>query len=344
MRQNARFIRKLPIPMEIKKEFPLSERVSATRLARVEEMRAILDGRDRRLMLIIGPCSADREDSVMDYIHRLVPVQDEVKDKLLIVPRVYTNKPRTNGAGYKGMLHQPDPSKKPDMLAGIIAIRRLHTRVVEETGFACADEMLYPEDHRYLSDILGYVAVGARSVENQQHRLVASGLDIPVGMKNPTGGDLSVMMNSIYAAMGDHTFLYRGWEVETYGNPYAHAILRGCVNERGESRPNYHYEDLVQLYKLYTDRAIKNPACIVDCNHANSGKQYLEQTRIAKEVMHSKRYSADINALVKGLMIESYIEDGNQKITECTYGKSITDPCLGWEKTQRLIFDLAELL
>ena len=344
MRQNARFIRKLPIPMEIKKEFPLSERVSATRLARVEEMRAILDGRDRRLMLIIGPCSADREDSVMDYIHRLVPVQDEVKDKLLIVPRVYTNKPRTNGAGYKGMLHQPDPSKKPDMLAGIIAIRRLHTRVVEETGFACADEMLYPEDHRYLSDILGYVAVGARSVENQQHRLVASGLDVPVGMKNPTGGDLSVMMNSIYAAMGDHMFLYRGWEVETYGNPYAHAILRGCVNERGESRPNYHYEDLVQLYKLYTDRAIKNPACIVDCNHANSGKQYLEQTRIAKEVMHSKRYSADINALVKGLMIESYIEDGNQKITECTYGKSITDPCLGWEKTQRLIFDLAELL
>ncbi len=344
MRQNARFIRKLPIPMEIKKEFPLSERVSATRLARVEEMRAILDGRDRRLMLIIGPCSADREDSVMDYIHRLVPVQDEVKDKLLIVPRVYTNKPRTNGAGYKGMLHQPDPSKKPDMLAGIIAIRRLHTRVVEETGFACADEMLYPEDHRYLSDILGYVAVGARSVENQQHRLVASGLDIPVGMKNPTGGDLSVMMNSIYAAMGDHMFLYRGWEVETYGNPYAHAILRGCVNERGESRPNYHYEDLVQLYKLYTDRAIKNPACIVDCNHANSGKQYLEQTRIAKEVMHSKRYSADINALVKGLMIESYIQDGSQKITECTYGKSITDACLGWEKTRQLIFDLAELL
>ena len=344
MRQNARFIRKLPIPMEIKKEFPLSERVSATRLARVEEMRAILDGRDKRLMLVIGPCSADREDSVMDYIHRLVPVQEQVKDKILIVPRIYTNKPRTNGAGYKGMLHQPDPSKKPDMLAGIIAIRRLHTRVVEETGFACADEMLYPEDHRYLSDILGYVAVGARSVENQQHRLVASGLDVPVGMKNPTGGDLSVMMNSIYAAMGDHMFLYRGWEVETYGNPYAHAILRGCVNERGESRPNYHYEDLVQLYKLYTERAIKNPACIVDCNHANSGKQYLEQTRIAKEVMHSKRYSADINALVKGLMIESYIQDGSQKITECTYGKSITDACLGWEKTRQLIFDLAELL
>ena len=292
MQQNAKFIRKLPIPMDIKKEFPLSERVSAVRWARVEEMRAILDGRDKRLMLVIGPCSADREDSVMDYIHRLVPVQEQVKDKILIVPRIYTNKPRTNGAGYKGMLHQPDPSKKPDMLEGIIAIRRLHTRAVEETGFACADEMLYPENYRYLSDILGYVAVGARSVENQQHRLVASGIDVPVGMKNPTSGDLSVMMNSIYAAMGDHTFLYRGWEVETAGNPYTHAIMRGYVNAQGSSRPNYHYEDLVQLHKLYTERAIKNPACIVDCNHANSGKQYLEQIRIAKEVLHSKRHSA----------------------------------------------------
>ena len=253
MQQRAKFIRKLPIPMDIKKEFPLSERVSAVRKARVEEMCAILDGRDKRLMLVIGPCSADREDSVMDYIYRLVPMQEQVKDKILIVPRIYTNKPRTNGAGYKGMLHQPDPSKKPDMLEGIIAIRRLHTRAVEETGFACADEMLYPENYRYLSDILGYVAVGARSVEDQQHRLVASGIDVPVGMKNPTGGDLSVMMNSIYAAMGDHTFLYRGWEVETYGNPYAHAIMRGYVNEKGDSRPNYHYEDLVQLHKLYAE-------------------------------------------------------------------------------------------
>ncbi len=344
MQQNAKFIRKLPIPMDIKKEFPLSERVSAVRWARVEEMRAILDGRDKRLMLVIGPCSADREDSVMDYIHRLVPVQEQVKDKILIVPRIYTNKPRTNGAGYKGMLHQPDPSKKPDMLEGIIAIRRLHTRAVEETGFACADEMLYPENYRYLSDILGYVAVGARSVENQQHRLVASGIDVPVGMKNPTSGDLSVMMNSIYAAMGDHTFLYRGWEVETAGNPYTHAIMRGYVNAQGSSRPNYHYEDLVQLHKLYAEKGIKNPACLVDCNHANSGKQYLEQVRIAKEVLHSKRHSADVDSLVKGLMIESYIEDGNQKITECTYGKSITDACLGWEKTRQLIFDLAELL
>ena len=344
MQQNAKFIRKLPIPMEIKKEFPITPEIAEAREKRVEEMRAILDGRDKRLMLVIGPCSADREDSVMDYICRLVPLQEQVKDKILIVPRIYTNKPRTDGSGYKGMLHQPDPDKKPDMLEGIIAIRRLHTRAVRETGFACADEMLYPENYRYLSDIIGYVAVGARSVEDQQHRLTASGLSVPVGMKNPTGGDLSVMMNSIYAAMGDHTFLYRGWEVETAGNSYAHAILRGYVNERGNSRPNYHYEDLVELHELYAQRGIKNPACLVDCNHANSGKQYLEQIRIAKEVLHSKRHSGDIDRLVKGLMIESYLEDGSQKITECTYGKSITDACLGWEKTRQLIFDLAELL
>lgn len=344
MQQNARFIRKLPIPMEIKKEFPITEEIVEAREKRVEEMRAILDGRDKRLMLVIGPCSADREDSVMDYICRLVPLQEQVKDKILIVPRIYTNKPRTDGSGYKGMLHQPDPDKKPDMLEGIIAIRRLHTRAVRETGFACADEMLYPENYRYLSDIIGYVAVGARSVEDQQHRLTASGLSVPVGMKNPTGGDLSVMMNSIYAAMGDHTFLYRGWEVETAGNSYAHAILRGYVNERGNSRPNYHYEDLVELHELYAQRGIKNPACLVDCNHANSGKQYLEQIRIAKEVLHSKRHSNDINTLVKGLMIESYIEDGKQKITDGVYGKSITDACLGWEKTERLVLEMAELL
>ena len=344
MQQNAKFIRKLPIPMEIKKEFPITPEIAEAREKRVEEMRAILDGRDKRLMLVIGPCSADREDSVMDYICRLVPFQEQVKDKILIVPRIYTNKPRTDGSGYKGMLHQPDPDKKPDMLEGIIAIRRLHTRAVRETGFACADEMLYPENYRYLSDIIGYVAVGARSVEDQQHRLTASGLSVPVGMKNPTGGDLSVMMNSIYAAMGDHTFLYRGWEVETAGNSYAHAILRGYVNERGNSRPNYHYEDLVELHELYAQRGIKNPACLVDCNHANSGKQYLEQIRIAKEVLHSKRHSNDINTLVKGLMIESYIEDGKQKITDGVYGKSITDACLGWEKTERLVLEMAELL
>ena len=344
MQHNAKFIRKLPIPMEIKKEFPITPEIAEAREKRVEEMRAILDGRDKRLMLVIGPCSADREDSVMDYICRLVPLQEQVKDKILIVPRIYTNKPRTDGSGYKGMLHQPDPDKKPDMLEGIIAIRRLHTRAVRETGFACADEMLYPENYRYLSDIIGYVAVGARSVEDQQHRLTASGLSVPVGMKNPTGGDLSVMMNSIYAAMGDHTFLYRGWEVETAGNSYAHAILRGYVNERGNSRPNYHYEDLVELHELYAQRGIKNPACLVDCNHANSGKQYLEQIRIAKEVLHSKRHSNDINTLVKGLMIESYIEDGKQKITDGVYGKSITDACLGWEKTERLVLEMAELL
>ena len=338
------FKRRLPIPMEIREEMPLSAELTAKKQAFDAEVAKVFTGEDARKVLIIGPCSADREDSVMDYVCRLVPLQEKVKDKILIVPRIYTNKPRTNGSGYKGMLHQPDPSKKPDMLEGIIAIRRLHTRAVQETGFACADEMLYPENYRYLSDILGYVAVGARSVENQQHRLVASGIDVPVGMKNPTGGDLSVMMNSIYAAMGDHTFLYRGWEVETAGNPYAHAIMRGYVNEKGDSRPNYHYEDLIELHELYAQRGIKNPACIVDCNHANSGKQYLEQIRIAKEVLHSKRHSNDIDALVKGLMVESYIEDGNQKITNGVYGKSITDACLGWEKTERLVLEMAELL
>ena len=343
MQQNAKFIRKLPIPMDIKKEFPVTEEVAKVREARVEEMRAILDGRDSRLMLIIGPCSADREDSVMDYVCRLVPLQEKVKDKILIVPRIYTNKPRTNGSGYKGMLHQPDPSKKPDMLEGIIAIRRLHTRAVQETGFACADEMLYPENYRYLSDILGYVAVGARSVENQQHRLVASGIDVPVGMKNPTGGDLSVMMNSIYAAMGDHTFLYRGWEVETAGNPYAHAIMRGYVNEKGDSRPNYHYEDLNLVDRLYKERNLKNPAVVVDANHSNSNKKYEQQVRIAKEVLHSRMVDPELHKLVKGFMIESYIEDGNQPVGGGCYGKSITDPCLGWEESEKLLYTIAEM-
>lgn len=341
---NMEFKRKLPTPQTIRDMYPVSPELARQKQANDRAVRDVLTGEDDRLMLLIGPCSADREDAVLDYVTRLRGLQEKVKDKILLVPRVYSNKPRTTGDGYKGMLHQPDPSKKPDMLEGIIAIRRLHTRAVQETGFACADEMLYPENYRYLSDILGYVAVGARSVENQQHRLVASGIDVPVGMKNPTGGDLSVMMNSIYAAMGDHTFLYRGWEVETAGNPYAHAIMRGYVNEKGDSRPNYHYEDLMQLHKLYAEKGIKNPACIVDCNHANSGKQYLEQIRIAKEVLHSKRHSNDINALVKGLMIESYIEDGNQKISEGTYGKSITDACLGWEKSEKLVLELADLL
>ena len=338
------FVTEIPSPDVIRERFPLAPELAARKKERDEEIKKIITGESDKLLVIVGPCSADNEEAVVDYVSRLVKVQEKTKDRLVIVPRVYTNKPRTTGEGYMGMIHQPDPEKKPDMLEGILAIRHMHMRVLQETGFSTADEMLYPENYRYLSDILGYVAVGARSVENQQHRLVASGIDVPVGMKNPTGGDLSVMMNSIYAAMGDHTFLYRGWEVETAGNPYAHAIMRGYVNEKGVSRPNYHYEDLEQLHKLYAEKGIKNPACIVDCNHANSGKQYLEQIRIAKEVLHSKRHSNDINALVKGMMIESYIEDGNQKISEGTYGKSITDACLGWEKSEKLVLELADLL
>ncbi len=338
------FIRKLPIPMEIKQQFPVSETVQEVRRKKLEEMRAIFRGEDDRLLLIIGPCSADNEDSVLEYTTRLGAMQEKVEDKLMIIPRIYTNKPRTTGEGYKGMIHQPDPEKHPDMLEGLIAIRKLHTRAVEETGLICADEMLYPDNHRYLSDILGYVAVGARSTENQQHRLTASGLGLPVGMKNPTSGDLSVMMNSIVAAQAGHTFLYRGWEVETPGNDYAHAILRGAVNQHGQNLPNYHYEDLMRLYELYQEKDYKNPAVIVDCNHSNSGKQYLEQVRISKEVLHSCRHSGEVQSIVKGLMIESYLEDGSQKIGGGVYGKSITDPCLGWEKTERLILELADLL
>ena len=342
---NMNFYRKLPIPMEIKEQFPLSAEHAARRAECVNDLKKIFAGESDRFVLVIGPCSADHEDSVLDYIYRLRKVQDKVEDKILIVPRIYTNKPRTTGDGYKGMLHQPDPNADPDMLNGLIAIRKLHMRALAETGFGCADEMLYPENHRYLSDIIAYVAVGARSVENQLHRLTASGLDVPVGMKNPTAGDISVMMNSITAAQHSHVFLYRGWEVKSEGNPYAHAILRGYVNQHGQSLPNYHYEDLIGLYETYAKSGLQNPAVIVDTNHANSGKKYLEQIRIAKEVLHSCRYSADVRSIVKGLMIESYIEDGCQKIgADDVYGKSITDPCLGWEKTERLIYDIAEVL
>ncbi|MBR2018812.1 MAG: 3-deoxy-7-phosphoheptulonate synthase [Clostridia bacterium] len=342
---NMNFYRKLPIPQEVKEQFPLSEENAARRKHCVDELKKVFSGESDRFILVIGPCSADHEDSVLDYIYRLRKVQDKVADKILIVPRIYTNKPRTTGDGYKGMLHQPDPNADPDLLKGIIAIRKLHMRALSETEFGCADEMLYPENHRYLSDILTYVAIGARSVENQQHRLTASGLDIPVGMKNPTGGDITVMMNSITAAQHSHMFLYRGWEVKSMGNPYAHAILRGYVNAHGQSLPNYHYEDLIGLYETYQKSGLQNPAVIVDTNHANSGKQYLEQVRIAKEVLHSCRYSKDVKSIVKGLMIESYIEDGCQKIgSEEVYGKSITDPCLGWEKTERLIYDIADVL
>lgn len=341
---NMDFIRKLPIPKEVKEQFPVPEEAAKLREKRISEINDVFTGRSDKMILVIGPCSADREDAVMDYIQRLVKVQEKVKDKLLIIPRIYTNKPRTTGQGYKGMVHQPDPSKAEDMLEGIIAIRRLHTRAVTETGFICADEMLYPENHRYLSDILGYVAVGARSVEDQQHRIVASGLDIPCGMKNPTGGDISVMLNSITAAQSSHTFLYRGWEVKSHGNPYAHAILRGLVNDHGQSIPNYHYEDLIGLYEKYEKANLENMAVIVDANHANSGKKYLEQIRICNEVLHSCRHSADIKKMVKGFMIESYIEDGAQKVEEGVYGKSITDPCLGWEKSEQLIYTIADQL
>ena len=349
MEMEMEFLRKLPTPQELKEQFPVSTEVVAVKAQRDEEIRNIFEGKDDRLILVIGPCSADNEDAVIDYISRLRTVQEKVKDKIFIIPRIYTNKPRTIGVGYKGMLHQPDPEKKEDMLKGIIAIRELHTRAVKETGFTCADEMLYPENHRYLSDLLSYVAVGARSVEDQQHRLTASGVGIPVGMKNPTGGDISVMMNSMIAAQHGHTFLYRGWEVTTTGNPYAHAILRGYVDKFGRNIPNYHYEDLQNLLEHYQEvnesaqTKLVNPAVIIDTNHSNSGKRFAEQIRISKDVMHSCKVSEDVHKLVKGLMIESYIEDGAQKVSEHCYGKSITDPCLGWEKTEKLIYELAEL-
>ena len=342
---NMEFFRKLPVPRDIKEQYPVTKEMEKIRSAQLSGLKDIFEGKDDRFILVIGPCSADHEDTVISYISKLRNVQDKVADKIMIVPRIYTNKPRTTGEGYKGMLHQPDPNASPDMLKGLISIRKLHMRAITETGFACADEMLYPENHRYLSDLLAYVAVGARSVEDQQHRLTASGLDVPVGMKNPTSGDISVMMNSIKAAQSSHTFLYRGWEVKSAGNPHAHAILRGYVNKHGQSMPNYHYEDLMNLASAYAETNLQNPAVIIDTNHSNSGKKYLEQIRIAKEVLHSCRHSEDIRKIVKGLMIESYIFDGNQQIgQEQILGKSITDPCLGWEKTEHLIYDLAELL
>lgn len=337
-------IRELPHPSDIKKEYALSPELAQIKAQRDEEIKSIFRGESDKFILIIGPCSADSEEPVIDYITRLREVQEKVKDKIFIIPRIYTGKPRTTGDGYKGMLHQPNPTGMPDLAAGIAAVRNLHIKALSETGFTAADEMLYPENYSYLDDILAYVAVGARSVENQQHRLVSSGVSIPVGMKNPTGGDISVMMNAITAAQHAHAFIYRASEAKSDGNPYAHAILRGYVNDRGQSFPNYHYEDLYRLAEIYAEKKLKNPALIVDTNHSNSGKQYMEQIRIAKEILHSMRHSSDIKKLVKGLMIESYIEDGSQKIGENIYGKSITDPCLGWEKSERLILDIAELI
>ena len=338
------FHRKLPIPQEVKKEYPLTERMEQVKAARDEAIRAVFDGSSDKFLLVIGPCSADHREPVLEYISRLRRVQEQVADKIIIIPRIYTNKPRTTGQGYKGMLHQPDPEEKPDMYKGIVAIRELHMAALRDYDLSCADEMLYPENHRYLSDLLSYVAVGARSVENQQHRLTASGVGIPVGMKNPTGGDLSVMMNSIVAAQSGHTFIYRGWEVSTDGNPYAHAILRGFIDYAGRSTSNYHYEDLLRVEELYEKSNLTNPSIIVDTNHNNSGKKCLEQVRIAKDIVHSRNQNGDIKRLVKGLMIESYLEDGACKAEEHIFGKSITDPCLGWEKTEILILDLADKL
>ena len=336
------FIKKLPTPDEIREQYPVPEHLAAIKAERDEEIKAVITGESNKFLVIIGPCSADNEDAVCDYISRLAKVNDEVKDKLILIPRIYTNKPRTTGEGYKGIVHQPDPEKKPDFLQGLIAMRKMHIRAIEESGLTAADEMLYPENWGYVSDILSYVAIGARSVEDQQHRLTVSGFDIPAGMKNPTSGDFAVMLNSVYAAQHAHSFIYRGWEVKTSGNPLSHTVLRGAVNKHGSSIPNYHYEDLNRLLEMYDKMDLVNPACVIDANHNNSNKQFEQQIRIVKEVMHSRKLNADIHGLVKGVMIESYIEEGNQKVGGGIYGKSITDPCLGWEASKKLIYDIAE--
>lgn len=342
--KNMHFKRKLPVPKEIKEQYPLTENLSRIKAERDTIIADVFTGKSDKMVLLIGPCSADREDAVLEYCSRLAVLQEKVADRLILIPRVYTNKPRTTGEGYKGLLHQPDPEKDADMLEGVVAIRRLHTNVLAETGLSTADEMLYPDNYRYLSDLLAYVAVGARSVENQEHRLTSSGIAVPVGMKNPTSGDISVMLNSILAAQRSHTFIYRGWEVKTTGNDLTHAILRGYVNRHGEAIPNYHFEELEHLYNAYIAKGLNNPALIVDTNHSNSAKQYMEQPRICKEVLHSCRHSEHIKSMVKGFMIESYLENGTQKIGEGVYGKSITDPCIGWAETERLVFDIAELI
>ena len=342
--KNMHFKRRLPFPKVIKEQYPLTAGLAQVKEARDAAIAEVFTGQSDKMVLIIGPCSADREDAVLDYCSRLARLQEKVADKLILIPRVYTNKPRTTGEGYKGLLHQPNPEKEADMLEGVIAIRRLHTNVLAETGLSTADEMLYPDNYRYLSDLLSYVAVGARSVENQEHRLTASGIAVPVGMKNPTSGDISVMLNSILAAQRQHTFIYRGWEVETTGNNMAHAILRGYVNRHGEAIPNYHFEEMERLYEAYAAKNLENMALIVDANHSNSNKQYWQQPRICKEVLHACRHSDHIRSMVKGFMVESYLEEGSQKIGEGVYGKSITDPCIGWNTTERLVQEIAELV
>lgn len=336
------FIRELPSPEEIKQEYPLSPELTMIKQKRDQEIADVFTGKSDKFLVIIGPCSADNEDSVCDYIRRLVPIQEQTKDKLIIIPRIYTNKPRTTGAGYKGIASQPDPEKKPDMVAGMIAMRKMQIRAIQETGLTAADEMLYPENFLYVDDLLSYVAIGARSVEDQHHRLTVSGFDVPSGMKNPTSGDFSVMLNSVYAAQQSHQFVYRGYEVKTGGNKLAHVVLRGSVNQFGINRPNYHYEDLTRLISMYNDMDLANPACIIDANHSNSSKQYLEQIRIVKEILHNREINPQIKDLVKGVMVESYIEAGNQKIGEHIYGKSITDPCLGWAESEELLYYISE--
>lgn len=337
------FITQLPTPDEIKKQYPVPEEFARLKAIRDAEIKDVITGKSDKFLVVIGPCSADNEDSVCDYISRLAKVNDKVKDRLILIPRIYTNKPRTTGEGYKGIVHQPDPEKKEDFVHGLIAMRKMHIRAFEESGLTAADEMLYPDNWGYVSDILSYVAIGARSVEDQQHRLTVSGFDVPAGMKNPTSGDFSVMLNSVYAAQHPHSFIYRGWEVKTNGNELAHTVLRGATNKHGRNLPNYHYEDLNTLLMLYNERDLKNPACIIDSNHSNSNKQFDQQIRIVKEVMHSRNLNSDIRNLVKGVMVESYIEEGCQKVGGGVYGKSITDPCLGWEDSEKLIYDIAEL-
>ena len=337
------FIRQLPSPDEVKALEPMSEEMKKIKAGRDKLIRDVITGESDKFLVIVGPCSADNEDAVCEYTNRLAKVQEKVADRLVLVPRIYTNKPRTTGEGYKGMLHQPDPEAKPDILAGILAIRHMHIRSISETGLTAADEMLYPDNWHYLSDILSYVAIGARSVENQEHRLMVSGLDIPVGMKNPTSGDFSVMLNSVVAAQGRHDFISRGCEVRTEGNPLTHTILRGAVNKHGNTIPNYHYEDIQLLLEKYEERNLENPAVLIDANHSNSGKKYKQQIRIVKEILHSRRIDEDIRKLVKGVMIESYLVEGCQQIgTSHIYGKSITDPCLGWEDTEKLLYTIAE--
>lgn len=338
------FIKKLPTPDEIREQYPIPASVAEAKRERDAEIREVLTGNSNKFLVIIGPCSADNEDSVCDYINRLSRVNEQVKDKLILIPRIYTNKPRTTGEGYKGMVHQPNPEKGTDFLAGLLAIRHMHIRAAVESGLTAADEMLYPENWGYLSDLLSYVAVGARSVEDQQHRLTVSGFDVPAGMKNPTSGDFSVMMNSVYAAQHPHSFIYRGWEVNTTGNELAHTILRGATNKHGNNTPNYHYEDIVRLIEMYDKMDLKNPACVIDANHSNSNKKFEQQIRIVKEIMHNRKINPDIHNLVKGVMIESYIEEGCQKVGGGVYGKSITDPCLGWEDSEKLIYNIADTI